>query len=313
MDLTKQGEARPPSADLAHEVLSRINSKLKLNQVTPDMPSYARMAMALNPYAPQVDTIFEIHNKSLAALTQSKHPDLHRIIQSCVEKKIPLPLILSCEKFLPKALELQAAFKARYFSITPVIVKGDLTLTEASFDPQRAILTLPVADTYEALPVKVFETCSFFYANGATSGLIKIDDDLALVPIEPLALHKIACFFETTDYVGLAIMSSFHNRLWHAGKCKDPVPSIYGKPVKGPWCRGALYFLSNSSLKHLSKHYFRFPGCLDGEMYEDKAVGDVLNDNGIFPTPLALETLLGFDTAVSPERLVNLETSSNRS
>ena len=114
-------------------------------------------------------------------------------------------------------------------------------------------------------------------------------------------MRQIAGFFASAAYIGNSIYETGHDRLWHFGKCSQPVPVVYGKPLKAPWARGALYYLSAQALERLSSHYLRFPGCLAGELYEDKAVGNVLYDQGVLFSAHRLENLLGLGSE-SPER-----------
>ena len=158
-------------------------------------------------------------------------------------------------------------------------------------------LTLPVLDSYEALPVKVLEVFTLLQAVDERCGILKIDDDLVTLETAPLKLRQVAQAFAIGDYMGSVVFSPFHDRIFHMGKCQQPTPPVYGKPVKTPWARGALYYLSAHALNRLTTHYLRFPGCLEGEIYEDKAVADVLHDNGIVLTGCALEPLLGLDSA----------------
>ena len=159
------------------------------------------------------------------------------------------------------------------------------------------MLTLPVADSYEALPVKLLETCVLFHAADEKAGFIKIDDDLTLKPAA-LDPANAAALFSSADYIGTPVQGPFHNRVWHVGKCAQPIPPVYGKPIKCSWARGALYYLSHHALEKLSHYYMRFPGCLDGEIYEDKAVGDILYDNDVLLAPYVLEPFLGLDSSV---------------
>ena len=178
-------------------------------------------------------------------------------------------------------------------------MRGDPRLVEERLD--GTILTLPCDDSYEALPTKIFDGFTFLHALCNSCGILKIDDDLELHSSLPLEADRLAGLFGAHDYLGLALKHVHHDRSWHFGKCASPVPPVYGKPFRNPWARGALYYVSARALGLLSEHYLRFPDCLAGELYEDKAVGDVLYQMGIAVEDRPLEPFLGICT-IAPER-----------
>lgn len=294
--LTSQLGRRPSSEDVFPELLKRINDDLNREAVNYETVQAVRFAIKVNPYAPIIPALLDAHGKVLTAWVEQTMPDVMKTVRACREKNLPIPIIFSCEKYLPTANKLQAGFAERYFSIPPVVVKGDLSADVPNFADQ--VLTLPVSDSYEGLPVKVFEANVFFNAIGGGVGVIKIDDDLVPVPDFTLDLQTVLTSFAAADYQGRPVSTLYHDRLWHFGKCQGPVPSVYGKPVKAAWARGALYYLSPAALEKLVQDYLRFPGVLDGELYEDKAVGNVLFDNGIKLSPRELEDVLGLNSGL---------------
>ena|GEM_PF-6234342 len=284
------------SAEMFRRIIDIINGFVGKAQATPELVCYLRLALKLSPYAPEVPTLLDMHDKALKVLMEQRMPTLCDIVRACVDKGLPVPLIVSCDKYRPAAVALQAAFRERCFSIPPIIVRGDLSLNEPQFD--FPFLSVPTADVYEALPIKVFETFLLFQALGARCGVIKFDDDLTLPPDFVPDLRKTTALFSSADYMGVPVQNPFHDRIWHFGKCAEPTPAVYSKPIKSVWARGPLYFLSAHALEKLSQHYLRFPGCLEGEIYEDKIVGDVLYENGIMLTKCILENVLGLDSKV---------------
>lgn len=261
-----------------------------------------RLAARANPYGSNVAEIIEARRQAVRLRVESELAALLTHLGAFTRHQIPLPLIISCEKYLPKALEAASRLANVYFGLAPIVVRGDLGQKDEAF--ADGILTLPVADSYEALPRKVFETLLFFEALGAPHGVLKIDDDLRLTSDAPLDLERIQTAFAGADYMGIALASVFHDRAWHYGKCATPVNAVYGKPFVAPWARGALYFLSQNALSLLCAHYVRFPGCLDGELYEDKAVGDTLFHLGLRLTNRPLEQILNISTD-APERALD--------
>lgn len=258
-----------------------------------------RLAARANPYGSSVADIIEARRHAIRARVESDMPALLAHVSGFAQRQVPIPLIISCTKYLPKAVQAAALLARVYFGLAPIIIRGDRTAPNERFED--GVLTLPVADTYEALPHKVFETFLLFDAMGAPHGVLKIDDDLRLTDETPLDLEQTRSAFANCEYMGLALASVFHDRAWHEGKCASPVASIYGKPFLAPWARGALYFLSASALSLLCAHYTRFPGCLAGELYEDKAVGDTLFQLGLRLTNRPLEPILQISTD-APER-----------
>lgn len=293
-DLMKNLGHKPSSSSAYHKIISIVNDSLQKGILTQHLVSYMRLAAKLCPYAPEVPTLLKMHDQLLKQLMAEKMPALFEVIRACRDKGLPVPVIVSCEKYMAAAVELQKAYKERYFSISPIIVRGDITQSEPSCE--SLILSLPVDDNYEALPVKICETCLFFAALNDRSGIIKIDGDLTLAPNFKLNLEQNAALFSAADYIGTPVGEITHDRLWHFGKCRQPMQVVYGKPLKGSWARGALYFLSHHALGKLAHYYMRFPGCLDGELFEDKAVGDVLGDNDIKLLQYVLEPVLGLES-----------------
>ena len=258
-----------------------------------------RLAIKADPYAHTIADLVEVYRKSVRHYVGLQMPNLVEWIAGCDRLGLPLPVIISCEKYLDKARNACQQLTQHYFGIQPLIVRGGLDYREETFDGQ--VLHLPVGDDYECLPQKVFETYTLLSALGAAHGIIKIDDDLKLYDDVPLDIVRIRSIFPQADYMGLALSSTRHDRAWHFGKCVSPVAPIYGKPFLAPWARGALYFLSERAASALTAHYLRFPGCLGGELYEDKAVGDVLHALGIRLVPAPLEPVLRISTD-APDR-----------
>jgi hypothetical protein len=259
----------------------------------------ARMAIKSHPEAGNVDQIIGAYIEVLQQHVADCMPSLAAWVAQCESLCLPLPIIFSCEKYLAQARGLARDLTPHYFGVAPMIIIGGPSLELDVSDGQ--VLQIPVSDVYEALPFKVFETYLLMGAIGARSGLLKIDDDTHVERHAPLDLENVRSAFATVDYMGLALASPHHDRAWHQGKCSTAVAPFYGKPFVAPWARGAVYFLSKRAISKLTDHYLRFPGCLAGELYEDKAVGDVLHALGIDVVDVPLERVLQIRTD-APER-----------
>ncbi len=299
-DIIQKYGRHPTSPELFELLLAIINQEIAQGGPTRLIANFARLAIKLAPYSPRVSLLIAIHDSILRQFAVSQMAELLLTLQKCREMQIPMPVIVSCEKYLTKALHLQKAFQDRYFGISPLVVKGNPDLTEESYE--NGILTVCADDSYEALPVKMAETHVFLRAAQSDLSFLKIDDDMKLTPITSLEIGQIRSLFSSADYMGCSVFGLDHNRLWHVGKCKTPVPAVYSKPIKTPWARGAIYSLSAHAAEKLTTYYMRFPSTLDGEMYEDKATADMLYDNGVLLTPCNIEHFLGIDST-SPERL----------
>jgi hypothetical protein len=287
---------RLSSAELRELLLERIRARPAQALVDGELLSSIRLAIALSPYAGDEPELFANYMVARRRDVERRLPALSEAIQACRSRLLPLPVIVSCEKYLDIALRLRDELAAHYFALSPVVIRGDVTLEEERYE--NGVLSLPVHDAYEGLPLKMMEFYTLLASLG-DCGVLKVDDDTGIAFGVTLEESRVRSLFSTGDYRGKPVENILHDRIWHHGKCTRPVPFIYGKPVKAPWARGALYYLSAHALRTLARHYLRFPGAIDGELYEDKAVGDILYDNHIPLVPAALELSLGFGTTTA--------------
>lgn len=290
---------------LSSSELYRIALQLFLDHCAEDEPSATgqmllRVAIKASPYADNVEEIVAACREITRGRIARELPGLTEWVAGIEAHQLPLPIVMSCQAYLDKARDTARAVTDRYFGVPPVIVTGGETLA-FEHDARGAVLRLPVSDVYEDLPAKVFETWTLFEALGARHGVLKIDDDTRVLPDMTADIDEARAVFAQADYIGVAITSPLHDRCWHHGKCATPVSPFYGKPFVAPWARGALYFLSGGAMTALTTHYLRFDACLSGELYEDKATGDILHGVGVSILDYAIEPVFGFDTDV-PER-----------
>jgi len=299
-EMTDEAGRRLSSIDL-HQIALR----LFVDHCIDDEPSATgqmllRLTLKASPYSENLADILAAYREITRQRVARELPGLAEWVAATAARRLPLPVVLSCDAYLGKARETACALTDRYFGVQPVIVVGGGALAFER-DDAGAVLRLPVGDVYEALPAKVFESWTLLEALGARHGVLKIDDDTRVLPGIAADVDETRAVFAEGDYIGVTVASPFHDRCWHHGKCTAPVPAIYGKPFVAPWIRGALYYLSGSALARLTAHYLCFPGCLDGEYYEDKATGDLLHMLGVPAVGYAIESVLGLDTD-APER-----------
>jgi hypothetical protein len=83
------------------------------------------------------------------------------------------------------------------------------------------------------------------------------------------------------------------DRCWHIGKCRDRDMTPYRGRYRGSYAAGASYYLGPIAIDTLVKDYFRYRDAFDIELFEDKAIGSVLGQNGIESHSSDVAGLLG--------------------
>ena len=155
--------------------------------------------------------------------------------------------------------------------------------TEASLNEKTRILSLPVEDTYEALPSKIHAAVEWIAANRpGISGIFKTDDDI-LFDMNSLASaitisHKIPFWgvhvdvCEAGPITGERVESRFINT------------SLRPTHQAATYCYGLGYWVSKDMFPHIckSKHDYMT------SYLEDVCTGFVLNREGIFPTQIEI-------------------------
>jgi hypothetical protein len=187
--------------------------------------------------------------------------------------------IISCLKNQDKMNSIRETWvkKLKEEKIPYFFVIGDPDLKKAMLKDD--ILSIPIEDNYESLPKKVALLYEYLFDHTAYDFVYKIDDDCYL---NVDALPKTT--FWKYDYLGEVIGLDSSGILpdWHYGKCEEPRlnSTPYWGKYEGSWCGGGYgYFLSRKAMgiiKNNKKYLFE-------ELYEDKAVGDVLRKNKILP------------------------------
>jgi hypothetical protein len=189
-------------------------------------------------------------------------------------------IIITCFKKIKQAMEQQNTWVSQLQSlgIRCLFVAGDPSLQHPELTGNYLIL--PVEDSYECLPKKVFYAFSFVYRHYQFRYLYKVDDDAYVNGIYFMYLHQI---LEGHHYLGKGkTVGADFNRQWHQGKCqKDslnrlPYPAQRITPGV-TYARGeAGYFLSREALESL----FPYERYIVSDLYEDKVIGDCLEKEG---------------------------------
>lgn len=133
-------------------------------------------------------------------------------------------------------------------------------------------LYVDLDDIYENLPKKIYQGVKYVYNNTDYQYIYKVDDDFFNMTIN--LSDNIFC-----DYYGNYIITKL-NREYHFGKCYDF--DLNRLKYEGPFLRnyaagGYGYVISRNSMFYIvnNKNY------IYNEMFEDKAVGDILFKNNI--------------------------------
>lgn len=188
-------------------------------------------------------------------------------------------MVTSCRKYFEQALRVQAALRAR--GAIACIIVGDPSQRVATWDGD--LCTLPVADTYEALPLKVAAGVNALVQRFGAVSVVKIDDDTQLTPqftverFAQLALHH--------EYVGVPHMNPQHCRFWHFAKTQRAM-GPYTRRFHGAWAGGPCYLMNPRAAALVAREYAFFPAEIGDEFYEDKAIGDFMRRQGVHLQPI---------------------------
>ncbi len=206
-------------------------------------------------------------------------------------------LILSCAKNLEKAKALRTRL-AGHGAVAYVAV-GEPGLHAPRWSSE-GVVSVAAADTYEALPHKLLAALDAVVRRHGSAAIFKLDDDCSLTPhFSTAAFASLA----STDYAGVSVGDSTHDRCWHIGKTADASLPPYRKRFHGPWARGGAYLLGARAVDLIHHEWALFPDEFGAEHYEDKMVGDFLRRAGMALTPIRTED---FGVSVDMrDRLVN--------
>lgn len=187
-------------------------------------------------------------------------------------------LVLVCDKYFDRMENIK--IHLNNFPYDYFLIKAEETLSNCQII--NNILTVNCDECYENLPKKVILALKYLFKNTDFTHFLKIDDD---IKINKENLQKyIDNNFYNLDYLG-AKAGGYVERDWHFGKCKnkDLNRKLYWNDYKGYWCGGGYgYILSRKAVfLLLKKSNFEH---IYNEIYEDKAIGDTLREEGILPS-----------------------------
>jgi len=200
--------------------------------------------------------------------------------------------IVSCRKQMNRINTIRTGWvkELKRYGIDYFFIVGDPLISD--YILENDILYMPCSDNYESLPQKVLSFYKYALERTPFDFVYKIDDDCYLN-----AENVYSTLFWNYDYVGKIVATDEKalQRDWHFGKCTDPEinRTFYGGEYIGPWCGGGFgYFLSRRSLSTISS----MSEFITHELYEDKAIGDALRMNNIFPQENPLYKILDITT-----------------
>ena len=235
------------------------------------------MAIRLCPYAIDFTDFFTSLLKNRKKLSISKKA---------------IGLIISCDKYFDRAMKLYEYLTENNAPFEAKIVVG----SKASRPPLdfKDLIRVEAGDDYQSLPLKVSEAFMHVSTNyDENIGAFKLDDD---VSIEQFAVfsHAITTVLDSQqDYVGMPTGGTAMDRIWHWNKCSEPSVDrkIYSRRFHARWASGAFYYLSPKALRTFTLSRVRFPDEIEGELYEDKFVGDTMSIEDIPLTPISASDL----------------------
>jgi len=186
-------------------------------------------------------------------------------------------LIMNCRKY-----ESKAAYQRRTWLLElPNFIKyyhviGDETLdTEYSFDEEKHILTLKIADDYVSLPKKVISAYEAVSQTYTYKYIWKTDDDQFMHSPSKFfhVLKNILLTKKPETHYGGFIVNNSHAYMSEYYIIHPELPkNLPLFPTK--YCSGRFYFLSAQAVDYLitKKKY------IQSEYFEDYAIGYYLHD-----------------------------------
>lgn len=195
----------------------------------------------------------------------------------------PFILVMGCRRYYDMLMEAIDHFTDKLCSCITLGVVGDPDVSEAVLEGQ--VLKVPVEDTWEALPKKVYAAFDWVLRNVPdTIGVFKTDDDIRFFELDKLFASLY--IFRDSKYHGLKVDTRKPGPLedWRVNErlCDKTVSMAHTGADK--YCWGAGYWLSNESLRRVVAHQHHF----DVYGMEDQIVGRLLNEHGVIPQELVM-------------------------
>lgn len=185
----------------------------------------------------------------------------------------PVVLVTGCERY---RAYLEAAI--RRLSRPEYEIIGIVGGQTEIYDPSTRILTLPVPDTYEALPTKIHAAIAWIYNDQpGIPGIFKTDDDIV---VDPAILARTILANQTRDYWGFVVQTT-RGGLISRGRIQTRFADTYLRPSfqAATYCFGHGYWISSAVIPHIvaATDY-------ESSYLEDICTGYVLNRVGVLPT-----------------------------
>jgi len=188
----------------------------------------------------------------------------------------PVILICGCRKYEPY---LDAAIRRMSRPEWTVIgLLGDPSIKEPTWDKTRHVLTIPNADTYEALPAKLHAGYSWLFERlPGIPGIFKTDDDIVF---DLNFLAKVIEANRALPYWGVTAS------ICEAANVKETTitarfedKSIRPAHQAAVYCFGSGYWISAAALPHIRDAGADYAT----SVLEDVCTGFVMNRAGILP------------------------------
>ena len=177
-------------------------------------------------------------------------------------------MIFTCDNNKYKSRYNSLINRLKNMNINYLLIKGNKPYNKL----QKNELYLNVEECWENLSKKLYHGLNYIYNWTEYSHVYKVDDDFNFTNKLP--------DYSNYDYYGNKLITNI-NRKYHFGKCKNKNlnTKIYEKPFINEYAAGGHgYILSREAIKILLDN----KDLMYNEIYEDKAVGDILYQNSIF-------------------------------
>lgn len=195
---------------------------------------------------------------------------------------------VTCRHKVGLAADSAASFEGRdIHGIANIIVYGDPHLDPYTyhFDEKSRTLTVPAADSYEGLPMKVSAYLRFAGLSTSSTPVLKVDDDIRCV--DPQGLLSELPTLASCDYAGRVFPSPSRFtdcHFWHFLKTQD---TEVGMRPDGlffrPYVAGPYYYLGGDALNLAARTTLLHEAWFQSEFYEDRSLGTALSYYGVRP------------------------------
>jgi hypothetical protein len=198
----------------------------------------------------------------------------------------PVLLIAGCrkyEEYLHAAIRRMSRSQWTVIGIRGLAIGTDGSDQTAVFDASTNILTLPIADTYEALPAKLHAAYKWIYENRpGIPGIFKTDDDMLFdinALVNAVQKHKAIPYWGITASIcKSAPVNTGRIELRFAD------PTLRPTHQSAIYCFGAGYWMAASTLSFIAAATADYAA----SALEDVCTGYVMNRAKIIPVKIIL-------------------------